>query len=100
MVTQLVGDPRLEKRIGHTGELAAMRVLGMWPKNWHHDTTYIARKLGGHHLTGKGGCVITEITFQQPVHQGTNTRETRFRTDDGWRIAIDDKDDVHPDARG
>lgn len=44
MVTQLVGD-LMEKRIGHTGELAAMRVLGMWPKNWHYDTTYIARKL-------------------------------------------------------
>lgn len=37
--------------------------------------------------------MITEITFQQPVCIGrTNTREARFRHDDGWRIAIDDKD--------
>jgi hypothetical protein len=37
--------------------------------------------------------MITEITFQQPVCIGrTNTREARFRSDDGWTIDIDDKD--------
>lgn len=37
--------------------------------------------------------MITEITFQQPVCIGrTNTRETRFRSDDGWDIAIDERD--------
>lgn len=44
MVRQVLGD-LLEKRVGHTGELAAMRVLNMWPRMWHYDTTYIARKL-------------------------------------------------------
>lgn len=37
--------------------------------------------------------MITEVTFQQPVCIGrTNTRENRFRSDDGWNIEIDDKD--------
>lgn len=44
MIRLLVG-PLMNERIGHTGELAAMRVLGLWPRQWHYDTTYIARKL-------------------------------------------------------
>lgn len=37
--------------------------------------------------------MITEVTFQQPVCIGrTNTRENRFRSDDGWTIEIDDRD--------
>lgn len=44
MVRMLVGDI-LPKRTGHTGELASMRALGMWPTNWHYDTMYIWRRL-------------------------------------------------------
>lgn len=37
--------------------------------------------------------MITEVTFQQAVCIGrTNTREMRFRSADGWRIELDDKD--------
>lgn len=47
MVNMLVGD-LIGKRTGHTGELASMRVLGMWPTAWFRDGIYIWRKLWAH----------------------------------------------------